>query len=66
MDCLKSDRLLEDDPYNQSGRHKIKKLAVVKAGDGQWRIRFGDYRLRYDIVGNDVVLDSFRDRKDAY
>ncbi len=58
--------ILCDDPYNLTGIHKIKKLAGVDAGDGQWRIRFGDYRIRYDIVGNDVVLHSFRDRKEAY
>ncbi len=58
--------ILEEDPYNHHRRYRIKKLAGVKPGEGQWRIRSGDYRLRYDIVGNDVVLDSFRDRKDAY
>ena len=57
---------LRDDPHNLTGTHKIKKLAGVDAGDGQWRIRFGDYRIRYDIEGNNVVLHSFRDRKDAY
>lgn len=58
--------ILRDDPYNVTGKHKIKKLAGVDAGDGQWRIRFGDYRIRYDIAGNDVVLHSFLDRKEAY
>lgn len=58
--------ILRDDPYNVSGTHKIKKLVGVDAGDGQWRIRFGDYRVRYDIAGGDVILHSFRDRKEAY
>ena len=58
--------ILEEDPHNQTGKYNIKKLVGVKPGDGQWRIRLGNYRLRYDIVGTDVVLDSFRDRKDAY
>ncbi|MGH9643905.1 MAG: type II toxin-antitoxin system RelE family toxin [Terriglobales bacterium] len=57
---------LGDDPHNRSGRHKIKKLAGLKPGEGQWRIRWRDYRLRYDILGDDVVLHSFRHRKDAY
>ncbi|MGA2357215.1 MAG: type II toxin-antitoxin system RelE/ParE family toxin [Terriglobales bacterium] len=58
--------ILGDDPHNRSGRHKIKKLAGLKSGEGQWRVRWKDYRLRYDIIGNDVVLHSFRHRKDAY
>ena len=58
--------ILGADPHNATGKHKIKKLAGVDVGEGQWRIRFGDYRVRYDIVGSDVVLHSFRDRKDAY
>jgi len=58
--------ILSDDPHNRGGRHQIKKLAGLKAGEGQWRVRWRDYRLRYDIFGNDVVLHSFRHRKDAY
>ena len=57
---------LQEDPYNHSGQHKIKKLAGVKPGDGQWRIRWRDYRLRYDILGKDAVLHAFRHRKEAY
>jgi mRNA-degrading endonuclease RelE of RelBE toxin-antitoxin system len=48
--------ILGQDPHNRSGQHKIKKLAGYKVGEGQWRIRWKEYRLRYDIVGNDVVL----------
>ena len=59
-------KILSDDPYNLTGKHKIKKLAGVNAGEGQWRIRFGDYRVRYDIASGEVVLHSFRDRKEAY
>jgi mRNA-degrading endonuclease RelE of RelBE toxin-antitoxin system len=58
--------LLAEDPYNRSGRYPIKKLVQLKSGEGQWRIRWRDYRLRYDIFGHDVVLHSFRHRKDAY
>ena len=57
---------LRSDPHNVTGRHKIRKLSGVEPGEGQWRIRFGDYRARYDIAGREVVLHSFRDRKDAY
>jgi mRNA-degrading endonuclease RelE of RelBE toxin-antitoxin system len=57
--------ILREDPYNLSARHPIKKLTDIKSG-GQWRIRWRDYRLRYDIYGSDVVLHSFRHRKEAY
>ena len=58
--------ILSDDPHNRSGQHQIKKLGGLKPGEGQWRIRWRDYRLRYDIFGKKVVLHSFRHRKDAY
>ena len=58
--------ILGDDPHNRSGRHQIKKLACLKPGEGQWRVRWRDYRLRYDIFASEVVLHSFRNRKDAY
>jgi mRNA-degrading endonuclease RelE of RelBE toxin-antitoxin system len=58
--------ILRRDPYNRSGRHQIKKLTGYKAGQGQWRIRWREYRLRYDILGNEVLLYSFRHRKEAY
>ncbi len=58
--------ILQVDLHNLTGKYKIKKLSGVTPGDGQRRIRFGDYRARYDIAGNDVILHSFRDRKNAY
>lgn len=58
--------ILRRDPYNRNGQHPIKKLTGYKAGEGQWRIRWKEYRLRYDILGSDVVLYSFRHRKEAY
>lgn len=41
-----------------------KKLTNKKFG--QWRIRIGDYRLRYDIAGDEIVLVMIRHRKDVY
>lgn len=58
--------ILESDPYNRMRTHPIKKLAGIKPGQGQWRIRERNYRLRYDISGQEVVLHSLRDRKEAY
>jgi mRNA-degrading endonuclease RelE of RelBE toxin-antitoxin system len=52
--------ILGKDPYNISGQYNIKKLDGLTAGQGQWRIRFGDYRIRYDIFGIDVILHSYR------
>jgi len=57
--------ILAEDPHNRSGRHPIKKLAGLRPGEGQWRIRWREYRLRYDIFGSEVVLHSFRHRKEV-
>jgi mRNA-degrading endonuclease RelE of RelBE toxin-antitoxin system len=58
--------ILAEDPHNRSGRHSIKKLVGLRPGEGQWRIRWREYRLRYDIFGTEVVMHSFRHRKEAY
>ena len=58
--------ILEVDPLNLSRVHNIKKLTDIKKEEGQWRIRIGNYRLRYDISSKDVVLYSFNHRKNAY
>ena len=57
---------LSRDPTNKTRAHNIKKLKGIRPGEGQWRIRAGDYRLRYDIFSKEVVLYSFRHRKEAY
>jgi len=59
-------KILAVDPYNLTRRFDIKRLKGIKPGEGQFRIRIKDYRLRYDIFGQDVVLYSFRHRKDIY
>jgi len=41
--------ILREDPHNRSGQHGIKKLAEFKRGEGQWRIRWEKYRLRYAL-----------------
>lgn len=58
--------ILEVDPFNLSRVHDIKKLTDTIGGEGQWRIRVGKYRLRYDIVSQYVILYTFKHRKDAY
>lgn len=58
--------ILHKDPYNNTGENQIKKLTGLRPGEGQWRIRWREYRLRYDIFGEEVVLHSFRHRRHAY
>jgi len=41
-----------------------KKLVNVETG--QWRFRIGNYRLRYDVEGNKILLYRIRHRKDIY
>ncbi len=48
--------ILSSDPQNKSRRHPIKKLQGVSAGDGQYRLRSGRFRFRYDVEDHEVVL----------
>jgi mRNA-degrading endonuclease RelE of RelBE toxin-antitoxin system len=48
--------ILSVDPYNKSGKHAIKKLVGVSAGEGQYRLRSGRFRFRYDVEGTEVVF----------
>jgi mRNA-degrading endonuclease RelE of RelBE toxin-antitoxin system len=59
--------ILKADPFNRGRQHPIKKLEAVAAGDGQYRIRNGRFRFRYDVGGLRVVLKacSLR-REDSY
>jgi addiction module RelE/StbE family toxin len=63
---LEAVELLETDPFNLEGRANIRKLVDVPEGEGQFRLRIGDYRLRYDVVGDEVVLHSMRPRSIGY
>jgi len=58
---------IKQDPYNSSRRYLIKKLQGVQAYDGQYRIRSGRFRFRYDIDAQSVYLKacSLR-REDTY
>jgi mRNA interferase RelE/StbE len=49
---------LQENPYQGS---QLTDVAV-----GQWRMRVGDYRIRYDIEGNRVLLYRVRHRSDIY
>ena len=59
---LKELSRLETNPFGPPP--KIKKLKGQ--GIGQYRLEVRPYRVRYDVVRNDVVLYRVRDRKDIY
>ena len=48
--------ILEKDPLNHTRKHPIGKLSHVKPGDGQYRLRLGRWRFRYDVSGAKVTL----------
>lgn len=48
--------ILKTDPYNRSRAYHIKKLEAIPLGEGQWRLSLGRFRFRYDIYGQEVVL----------
>lgn len=56
--------VLQHDPFKHSRRHTIKKLTNVDVG--QWRVRSGVYRRRFDVSGDAVVLHAINHRRDAY
>jgi mRNA-degrading endonuclease RelE of RelBE toxin-antitoxin system len=58
--------ILSSDPYNKSRRYAIKKLESVPAGEGQYRLRSGRFRFRYDIMGADVLSYCGLRREDTY
>jgi mRNA-degrading endonuclease RelE of RelBE toxin-antitoxin system len=65
-DLLRAIELLETDPFDLEGRANIRKLVDVPAGEGQFRLRLSDYRLRYDVTGDEVVLHSIRPLRESY
>jgi mRNA-degrading endonuclease RelE of RelBE toxin-antitoxin system len=48
--------IFAEDPYNHGRAHRIKKLVAIQPGEGQWRLRLGRWRFRYDIEASEVVL----------
>jgi mRNA interferase RelE/StbE len=55
---LKAIERIEADP------HRGQKLVNVRVG--QWRYRVGDYRIRYDIESQIIILHVVRHRKEVY
>ena len=48
--------ILEEDPLDRARTHQVKKLANVKTGDGQYRLRLGRWQFRYDVSEGEVTL----------
>jgi len=48
--------ILKVDPHNVTCNYPIKKLEGVGSREGQYRLRLGRWRFRYDISGEDVIL----------
>lgn len=48
--------ILKTDPHNLGRAHDIRKLEGARPGEGQYRLRFGRWRFRYDIFGQEVWL----------
>ena len=48
--------ILRTDPQNLIRAHNIRKLQGIQPGEGQYRLRLGRWRFRYDIFGREVWL----------
>lgn len=59
---LEAIKRLEASPFGPSP--KIKKLKGK--GVGRWRLEVWPYRVRYDVMGQEVAIYRVRHRKDIY
>lgn len=57
--------ILKADPQNLSRAHDVGKLEGVRPGEGQYRLRLGRWRFRYDIFGREVWLFQCGLRREA-
>ena len=53
--------LIQQDPYSARNLKKLTNVAI-----GQYRVRIGNLRIRFDIEGDVIQLHMVRDRKDVY
>ncbi|MDA1257011.1 MAG: type II toxin-antitoxin system RelE/ParE family toxin [Chloroflexi bacterium] len=56
--------ILKENPYPAGG--ETRPVQIKKLSTGDWRARFGDYRVVYSIAGNIVIVRRVVHRKDAY
>lgn len=52
----KATTILREDRYNHTRQYHIKKLENVPEGSGQYRLRLGRWRFRYDIESVAIIL----------
>ncbi len=64
LDAESHRRILDAIVQLQENPFQGKKLTGVEVG--QWRLRVGDYRIRYDIEGRQILLYRVRHRREIY
>ncbi len=57
---------LEKDPFSRRSGADIKRLRGTKGRDDLFRIRIGNYRAVYAIVGGDVLVTDLFERGAGY
>ena len=58
---------LEENPYPLSGSpDAVRRLLNADSASGDWRIRVGNYRIRYRIDGDSVVVTRVAHRSEVY
>ena len=57
-------RILQADAYNRTRMYPIRKLEGASASEGQYRLRSGRWRFRYDVWGQEVELNYCRLRRE--
>ena len=67
---------LDQMPLRQAGQI-VKKIGRLQTGlhgdikrlqrhDVMYRLRMGDYRILFDVVGGSIIIRRIKDRKEAY
>ena len=64
LDAITHRRVIEALEALEERPHEGTKLVGVDVG--QWRLRVGDYRIRYDIEGDEVLVYRARHRREVY
>jgi hypothetical protein len=49
-------KILDSDPQNRTRAHRIKHLAGIPPGGGQWRLSLDRFRFRYDMYSLMLVM----------
>jgi mRNA interferase RelE/StbE len=61
------ERLKEKLEYFTSQEHPLKLAKrLTKPADAQYRYRVGDYRVLFDVEGNDIIVLHVQHRREVY